>query len=55
VQVQSTPQRPWQSSDLARMAGDAGFDDIALFGNLAGEPYMASASADLVLTAIKQG
>jgi SAM-dependent methyltransferase len=53
VQVQSTQQRPWQSHELVGFLGEAGFGDIALFGNLAGEPYTASASGDLVIVAHK--
>ena len=53
VQVQSTPQRPWQSHELVRFVKDAGFTDVQSFGNLAGEAYTASASGDLVLTARK--
>ena len=53
VQVQSTPQRPWQSGDLISFLGEAGFADIVLYGNLAGEPYTASAAGDLVIVAHK--
>lgn len=53
VQVQSTPQRPWQSRDLVSFLGEAGFGDIELYGNLAGEAYTASASGDLVIVARK--
>jgi len=51
LQVQSTPQRPWQSSELAGFVREAGFADVHFYGNLAGEPYTAGASGDLVLTA----
>jgi SAM-dependent methyltransferase len=53
VQVQSTPQRPWQSFELAAAAREAGLTDIMLYGNLAGDAYVASASGDLVITARK--
>lgn len=53
VQVQSTPQRPWQARDLERFVREAGFAEVALHGNLAGEPFTASASGDLVLVARK--
>lgn len=55
VQVQSTPQRPWQSHELAGLVEEAGLAEIALYGNLAGEAYTPSASGDLVLTAKKRG
>lgn len=51
VQVQSTPQRPWQSSELVGFVEGAGFADIALYGNLAGEAYDCRISGDLVITA----
>ena len=51
VQVQSTPQRPWQSADLQVFLAHAGFGEIALYGNLIGEPYDARASGDLVVAA----
>lgn len=53
VQVQSTAQRPWQARDLERFVRDAGFAEVTLYGNLAGEPFTASASGDLVLMARK--
>ncbi len=51
VQVQSTLQRPWQARELEQHVQKAGFRDVALYGNLAGEPFVASASGDLVLAA----
>jgi len=54
VQVQSTPQRPWQSAELAHLVGEAGFTEVALYGSLAGEPYGAGVSGDLVLAAKKR-
>lgn len=51
VQVQSTPQRPWQSAQLTRGLSAAGFGDITLYGNLAGDDYQAKTSGDLVLAA----
>jgi glycine/sarcosine N-methyltransferase len=51
VQVHSTPQRPWQSADLVQLLGDAGFQDVKLFGNLAGDAYGPQTSGDLVIVA----
>ncbi len=53
VQVQSTPQRPWQSGELVGFVAEAGFGDISLYGNLSGEPYEARRSGDLVVAASK--
>lgn len=53
VQVQSTPQRPWQSRDLMRLVMEAGFGEITPYGNLAGAPYDEKTSGDLVVIARK--
>jgi glycine/sarcosine N-methyltransferase len=51
VHVQGTPQRPWQSHDLVRALSRCGFASMSMYGNLAGEPYSAQSSGDLVLSA----
>jgi len=51
VQVQSTPQRPWPAQVLVHFVSQAGFGDVQLFGNLAGEPFVPDRSGDLVLVA----
>jgi glycine/sarcosine N-methyltransferase len=49
VQVQSTPQRPWQSHELVRFVAEAGFTDIRSYGNLGAETYDTKTSGDLVI------
>jgi glycine/sarcosine N-methyltransferase len=51
VQVQGTPQRPWQSHELLQSLNRSGCTGITLYGNLAGDPYTARTSGDLVLAA----
>lgn len=51
VTVQSTEQRPYQSSELTALLAGAGFDEVALFGNLKGDAYEAFDSGDLVIVA----
>lgn len=54
-QVQTTLQRPWQSSDLVGALGRAGFAGIRLYGSLAGEPYRPAQSDDCVIVAGRSG
>lgn len=52
VQVQSTPQRPYQKSEIENLLDRAGFREIEFYGNLQGEPFDAAQSPDLVVIAI---
>ncbi len=52
VQVQSTPQRPYQKSEIGNLLDRAGFREIEFYGNLQGEPFDAAQSPDLVVIAI---
>ena len=49
VDVQSTPQRPYQKTEIENMLLRAGFHDLAFYGNLQGEEFDAAHSADLVV------
>ncbi len=51
VKVQSTPQRPYQRSDLEDLLVRTGFRDLQFFGNLQGEPFYPERSGDLVIVA----
>ena len=51
VDVQSTPQRPYQKSEIADLLLRAGFHDLAFYGSLKGEAFDVSQSGDLVVVA----
>ena len=52
VQVQSTPQRPYQKDQLASLLHDAGFREITFYGSLQGEAFDPAQSGDLVIVAV---
>lgn len=49
VDVQGTPQRPYQQNEIELLLRRAGFREIVSYGNLQGEPFDAATSADLVV------
>ena len=51
VDVQSTPQRPYQKTEIENMLLGAGFHDLAFYGSLKGDAFDAARSADLVVVA----
>jgi SAM-dependent methyltransferase len=51
VKVNSTLQKPWQSAELDRLLGGAGFGTIERFGGLDGSAYDPEESGDLVIVA----
>jgi len=51
VQVQSTPQRPYQKLEIGDLLARAGFHDREFYGDLSGEPFDAAESGDLVVVA----
>jgi glycine/sarcosine N-methyltransferase len=51
VDVQSTPQRPYQRIEIEDMLLRAGFHDLSFYGSLQGETFDAASSADLVVVA----
>jgi len=51
VQVQSTPQRPYQKSEIENLLSRAGFRNMEYYGNLQGEPFEVAHSGDLVIVA----
>jgi ubiquinone/menaquinone biosynthesis C-methylase UbiE len=51
VEVQSTPQRPYQKSEIANLLLRAGFRDLTFYGSLKGEAFDVSQSGDLVVVA----
>jgi hypothetical protein len=53
TQLASTHLLPIYSEQLKAELGTLEFSDIQLYGNLAGEPYAAESSGDLVLIASK--
>jgi SAM-dependent methyltransferase len=55
VEVNSTPQRPLFRATLSGALEKAGFRVEEVFGNLAGEPFEADASPDLVVVAVAEG
>ncbi|MBI5301366.1 MAG: methyltransferase domain-containing protein [Chloroflexi bacterium] len=52
VDVQSTPQRPYQQRELEAALRRAGFRAIGFYGNLKGEPFDLAQSGDLVIVAM---
>ena len=51
VQVQSTPQRPYQKIEIENLLQRAGFRNLEFYGSLQGEPFDAEQSGDLVTVA----
>jgi SAM-dependent methyltransferase len=51
VQVQSTPQRPYQKSQLENLLIKAGFRNLEFYGDLQGKPFDVEKSGDLVIVA----
>jgi SAM-dependent methyltransferase len=51
VQVESTPQRPYQKVEIENLLRRTGFGKIDFYGNLAGELFEAARSGDLVVVA----
>lgn len=51
VDVQSTPQRPYQRSEIRDLMTRAGFHDLEFYGSLKGEQFDAGRSGDLVVIA----
>lgn len=51
VQVQSTPQRPYQKSEMESLMQRAGFRTLEFYGNLQGAPFEVDQSSDLVIVA----
>jgi SAM-dependent methyltransferase len=51
VDVQSTPQRPYQRIEIEDMLLRAGFHDLAFYGSLQGDTFDAARSSDLVVVA----
>ncbi len=51
VNVQSTPQRPYQRAEIETLLRGAGFREIEFYGNLQGAPFDAAQSGDLVVVA----
>jgi glycine/sarcosine N-methyltransferase len=54
VEVNSTLQRPWLSTDFDGALTRAGFGNIQHFGGLDGGPYEPEKSGDLVIVALAQ-
>jgi glycine/sarcosine N-methyltransferase len=52
-QITTTRLRPLRQADLASPVAKAGFQNIQLFGSMAGEPFNPETSGNLILTAIK--
>ncbi len=52
VDVQSTPQRPYQKAELEDLLHQAGLSDLQFYGNLKGDPFEPDRSGDLVITAV---
>jgi len=52
VEVQSTPQRPYQKHEIENLLYRVGFREIAFYGNLQGEAFEPTRSSDLVAVAI---
>jgi glycine/sarcosine N-methyltransferase len=52
VQVQSTPQRPYQQLEIENLLRRAGFRNLVFYGSLQGEPFDVAQSGDLVVVAI---
>ena len=51
VQVQSTPQRPYQKSELVNLLMKAEFRNLEFYGDLQGNPFDVEKSGDLVIVA----
>jgi len=51
AQATSTVLRPLTWKDLGRLLNDAGFAEIALYGNYQGEPFVPLESHDLIVVA----
>ncbi len=51
VDVQSTPQRPYQKSEIDSLLLRAGFRNLQFYGSLKGEEFDAARSGDLVVVA----
>jgi glycine/sarcosine N-methyltransferase len=51
VDVQSTPQRPYQIDEIGNLLRRAGFRDPVSYGNLQGDAFDAARSGDLVVVA----
>ncbi|HEX7589049.1 MAG TPA: methyltransferase domain-containing protein [Anaerolineae bacterium] len=49
VDVQSTPQHPYQKTEIENMLLRAGFHDLAFYGSLRGDAFDAARSGDLVV------
>lgn len=52
VQVQSTPQRPYQQQELENLLRAAGFRKLEFYGSLQGEAFDPAQSGDLVIVAV---
>ncbi len=51
VDVQSTPQHPYQKSEIDALLQRAGFRNLQFYGSLKGEEFDAARSGDLVVVA----
>jgi glycine/sarcosine N-methyltransferase len=52
VDVQSTPQQPYQQNEIEMLLHRAGFKEFAFYGNLQGEEFIPASSSDLVVVAV---
>ena len=52
VDVQSTPQRPYQRSEIEDLLTRAGFRGLEFYGSLKGEAFDVAGSGDLVIVAV---
>ncbi len=53
--VEATLLRPWSSAELCHTLEASGFEHCTLYGNMAGSPFAAATSGDLVITAHRRG